>query len=140
MKMMGAHSLLLISLGEGYLLADRVDDAAVAAEQALRLAREHVERGNEARALLLLADLALRSNPPDTVRAAEQAATALALAEDLELRPLTAHCHLTLGRADRLAGQKESAARHLTTAAALFREMGMQPWLTEAERERQELP
>ncbi|HKA61203.1 MAG TPA: sigma 54-interacting transcriptional regulator [Methylomirabilota bacterium] len=140
MKMMGAHSLLLISLGEGYLLADRVDDAAVAAEQALRLAREHVERGNEARALLLLADIALRSDPPDTERAREQAATALARAEDLELRPVTALCHLTLGRADRLAGQKESAARHLSTAAALFRDMGMQPWLIEAERELQQLP
>ena len=139
MKMMGAHSLLLVSLGEGYLHADRVDDAMVAAEQALRLAREHVERGHEARALLLLADIALRSNPPATGRAGEQAAQALALAEDLELRPLTAHCHLTLGRAHRLAGQTEGAARHLTTGAALFREMDMHLWLPEAESELERL-
>ncbi|HEY7203843.1 MAG TPA: sigma 54-interacting transcriptional regulator [Methylomirabilota bacterium] len=137
MKMMGAHSLLLISLGEGYLLADRIGDAAAAAQQALQLAREHVERGYEARALLLLADVALRADPPDAARAREQTARALALAESLELRPLTAHCHLALGRADRLAGQKESAARHLTTAAALFRDMDMEPWLAETEAELQ---
>jgi tetratricopeptide (TPR) repeat protein len=133
MKMLGTHSLLLISLGEGYLLADRLGDATVTAEQALRLAREHGERGHEARALLLLADLALRSAPPDTVSAMGQAAQALALAGELELRPLIAHCHLTLGRAAHLAGQVDSAERHLTAAAALFRETGMELWRSEAE-------
>ena len=39
MKMLGGHSLLLIGLGEGYRLADRVGDAAGVAEQGLRLAR-----------------------------------------------------------------------------------------------------
>ena len=135
MKMMGAHSLLLVSLGEGYLRADRVADAAVVAEEALRLAREHVERGHEARALLLLADTALRADAPDTEGAREQGAQALAMAEQLELRPVLAHCHLTLGRADHLAGRTESARGHLTTAAALFRDMGIKPWLAEAERE-----
>jgi len=52
---------------------------------------------------------------------------------------VTAHCHLTLGRADRLAGRTESARRRLTTAAALFRDMGMAPWLAEAERELERL-
>ncbi|HEU4439950.1 MAG TPA: AAA family ATPase, partial [Methylomirabilota bacterium] len=139
MKMMGGHSLLLVSLGEGYLLADRVGDAADAAERALRLAREHVERGHEARALLLLADVALRADPPDPARAGEHAAAALALAEELELRPVAAHCHLTLGRAGRLAGRSDSARRHLDTAAALFREMEMLPALADAESELQRL-
>jgi DNA-binding NtrC family response regulator/tetratricopeptide (TPR) repeat protein len=137
MKMMGAHSLLLVSLGEGYLLAGRVEDAAVVAERALRLAREHVERGHEARALLLMADVALRADPPDPGRAGEHAAAAMALAEELELRPLTAHCHLTRGRVGRLAGQTDSARRHISTAATLFREMDMARWLAEAESELQ---
>jgi tetratricopeptide (TPR) repeat protein len=139
MKMMGAHSLLLVSLGEGYLLADRVGDAATAAEQALHLAREHVERGHEARALLLLADVALRADAPATDRATALAAQALAQADQMELRPLAAHCHLTLGKASRLAGRRESAERHLTTAADLFRDMEMDLGRSEAGSELERL-
>jgi tetratricopeptide (TPR) repeat protein len=139
MKMMGAHSLLLIGLAEGYLLGDRVGDAAVVAEQGLRLAREHGERGHEARALLVLADIALRPDPPVTERVVEQATRALALADELELRPLAAHCHLTLGRVSTHEGNAESAKRHLGTAAALFREMNMGPGLSEAEADLQRL-
>lgn len=139
MKMMGAHSLLLIGLAEGYLLGDRVGDAAVVAEQGLRLAREHGERGHEARALLVLADIALRSDPPVTERVVEQATRALALADELELRPLAAHCHLTLGRVSIHEGNAESAKRHLGTAAALFREMNMGPGLSETEADLQRL-
>jgi hypothetical protein len=139
MKMMGGHSLLLIALGEGYLLVDRVGDAAVVAEQGLRLARAHGERSYEARALLLLADTALHSDPPVTGRVVEQATRALALANELELRPLAAHCHLTLGRASTHEGNTEGATRHLGMAAALFREMHMGPWLSEAEADLQRL-
>jgi tetratricopeptide (TPR) repeat protein len=139
MKMMGGHSLLLIGLGEGYRLADRVADAAGVAEQGLRLARDHGERAYEARALRLLADLALHSDPPAPQRAVEQATRALALAVELELRPLTAHCHLTIGQVGTLDGRTESAERHLRTAAALFREMNMTLWLSEAEADLQRL-
>jgi tetratricopeptide (TPR) repeat protein len=139
MKMMGGHSLLLIALGEGYRLADRVGDAAGVAEQGLRLARDHGERAYEARALRLLADLALRSDPPASERAVEQATRALALAEELELRPLAAHCHLTLGQIGAHEGKAESAKRHLGSAAALFREMNMRLWLSEAETDLQRL-
>ena len=139
MKMMGGHSLLLIALGEGYLLADRVGDAAVVAEQGLRLAREHGERSYEARALLLLADMALASDPPATERVVEQATRALELADELELRPLAAHCHLTLGRISRHAGKAGDATHHLGAAAALFHEMNMGLWLSEAEADLNQL-
>jgi len=139
MRMMGGHSLLLIGLGEGYRLADRVGDAAGVAEQGLRLARDHGERAYEARALRLLADVALRSDPCATERAVEQATRALALADELELRPLAAHCHLTLGRVSTHAENPEAAKRHLGRAAALFREMNMGLWLSETEAELQRL-
>ena len=139
MKMMGGHSLLLIGLGEGYLLAERVADAAVVAEQGLGLAREHGERGYEARALRLLADIALRSDPLLTECVVEQATRALALADELELRPLAAHCHLMLGRVSCREGKTESAERHLGRAAALYREMNMALWLSEAEANLQRL-
>jgi len=139
MKMMGGHSLLLIGLGEGYRLADRVGDAADVAEQGLRLARDHGERAYEARALRLLADVAPRSSPPAIERAVEQATRALALAEELELRPLAAHCHLTLGRISTHAGKADSVRRHLGSAAALFREMNMALWLSETDADLQRL-
>jgi DNA-binding NtrC family response regulator/tetratricopeptide (TPR) repeat protein len=139
MKMMGGHSLLLIGLGEGYLVVDRVADAATVAEQALALAREHGERGYEARALWLRADIALRSDPLVTERVMEHATRALALADELELRPLAAHCHLMIGRVSSREGKRDSAERSLGAAAALFREMNMALWLSEAEADLQRL-
>jgi hypothetical protein len=139
MKMLGGHSLLLIGLGEGYLVVDRVADAATVAEQALALAREHGERGYEARALWLRADIALRSDPPVAERVMEHATRALALADELELRPLAAHCHFMIGRVSSREGKRDSAERSLGAAAALFREMNMALWLSEAEADHQQL-
>jgi tetratricopeptide (TPR) repeat protein len=48
---------------------------------------------------------------------------ALALAEELGLRPLVAHCHLGLGKLYRRTGKREQAQEHLTTATTMSREM-----------------
>jgi hypothetical protein len=49
----------------------------------------------------------------------------MALASELEMRPLIAHCHLGLGRASRLAHDPGKAEQHYSAAIALFREMDM---------------
>jgi len=49
------------------------------------------------------------------------------------VRPLVAHCHLGLGKLYRRTGKREHAREHLTTAATMFREMGMTYWLEKAE-------
>ena len=49
------------------------------------------------------------------------------------MRPLAAHCHLGLGELYRRTGQREQAREHLTTAATMYREMGMGSWLAQAE-------
>jgi hypothetical protein len=59
----------------------------------------------------------------------------LALAHDLATRPLAGRCHHGLGKLGRRAGQHREAQEHLATAAALYREMGMKPWLEQAETE-----
>jgi hypothetical protein len=41
------------------------------------------------------------------------------------MRPLVAHCHLGLGKLHRRIGPREQAVEHLTTATAMYREMGM---------------
>ena len=49
------------------------------------------------------------------------------------MRPLVAHCYLGLGKLYRRTGKREHAREHLTTAATMFREMGMTYWLEKAE-------
>jgi hypothetical protein len=49
--------------------------------------------------------------------------------------PLTAHCHLGLGKLYRRTGKREQAQKHLTTATTMYREMGMTDCLEQAEAE-----
>ena len=58
---------------------------------------------------------------------------ALALAEELGMRPLVAHCHLGLGKLYRRTGKREQAREHLTTATTMYREMDMRFYLEQAE-------
>ena len=60
---------------------------------------------------------------------------ALALANELGMRPLAAHCHFGLGTLYRRTGKREQAREHLATATTLYREMGMTFWLEQGEAE-----
>jgi tetratricopeptide (TPR) repeat protein len=133
--LMRSHALTVAWLGEAYLLADRIDEAAALAERALRFSRVHKERGHEAWVLRLLGEIAFRRNRAEGAEAEGRYGQALALAEELGMRPLVAHCHLALGMACRQRRKLQDAQGHLTTAAALYREMEMQLWLKEAQTE-----
>jgi hypothetical protein len=43
-----------------------------------------------------------------------------------------AHCHLGLGKLYRHTGDPAKTSKHLSTATALYREMGMDFWLEKA--------
>ena len=58
---------------------------------------------------------------------------ALALATELGMRPLVAHCHLGLGTLYRRTGDRAKAEEHLTTATTMYREMDMGFWLEKTE-------
>jgi hypothetical protein len=58
---------------------------------------------------------------------------ALALAEELGMRPLQAHCHLGLGTLYGTLGRREQARVELSVAMALYRAMDMTSWLPQAE-------
>jgi Flp pilus assembly protein TadD len=58
---------------------------------------------------------------------------ALALAEELGIRPLQAHCHRGLGTLYATLGQREQARTALSTAIQLYRAMGMTFWLPQTE-------
>jgi hypothetical protein len=60
---------------------------------------------------------------------------ALALAEELGMRPLVARCHAGLANLYRRTSKHQQARECLTTAMTMYREMGMRFWLNEAETE-----
>jgi tetratricopeptide (TPR) repeat protein len=121
------QSVQFVYLGAAYALTDRLDDALAAAGRALTVSRDHGHRNAEAKALRLLGDISARR---DSMEGAERHyRDALGLAEELEIRPLVAHCHAGLGRLCERAGQREEARQHLTTAQAMYREMDMTYWL-----------
>src|SRR5262249_53550050 len=128
-------SPLAARLGEGYLEAGRLQDAAALAARALDLATEQRGRGHQAWALRLHAEIDARREPPDLEKPRRHYREALALATELGMRPLAAHCHLGLGKLHRRTGDQAKADEHLTTAAAMYREMGMTFWLEKAEVE-----
>jgi tetratricopeptide (TPR) repeat protein len=122
-----------LSLGEAQLLANRPEEAQALAEQALTLARAHQERGHQAYALRLLGDIAARREPLECTQAESFYRQALALAEELGMRPLQAHCHCGLGTLYAKVGQREQARTALATAIDLYRAMDMAFWLPQAE-------
>jgi class 3 adenylate cyclase len=133
------RSLRTIWLSEAYLLAGREADARAAAQRALGLARRHNERGHEAYTLRLRGEIAAREDPLDIGKAEDHYRQALALAEELGMRPLIAHCHAGLGKLYGRTGNREAANEHLTTATTMMREMQMGLWLKKAEAELKEL-
>jgi tetratricopeptide (TPR) repeat protein len=126
-------ALCSLSLGEAHLAAGHVEEAHTLAERALALTRAHQERGSEAYTLRLLGDIAARREPLEGEQAEAHYYQALALADELGMRPLVAHCHLGLGKLHATTGQHEQARAALSTAIDLYRTMDMPFWLPQAE-------
>jgi tetratricopeptide (TPR) repeat protein len=131
--MVVTQALCRFSLGEAQLLAGRPEEAQAHAEQALRLARAHQERGHEAYALRLLGEIAAQRDPPEREDAEAHYRQALALTEALGMRPLQAHCRRGLGTLYTKSGQREPARAELSSALELYRAMDMTFWLPQAE-------
>jgi tetratricopeptide (TPR) repeat protein len=119
--------------GEVSLMAGRQDEAMDLAKQALELSRASNERGHQVWALRLLGEIAAQREPPHVKEAVAHYRHALALAEEIGMRPLQAHCHLGLGTLDAKLGHREQAAAELSTAIELYRAMDMTFWLPQAE-------
>jgi tetratricopeptide (TPR) repeat protein len=120
-------------LSEAYLVAGRGEEAMRLAQYALELCQARRYRGNEAWALRLLGDIAARREPPDTEQAEAHYHQALALADELGMRPLQAHCHRGLGTLYAATGQREQARTALSTAIEMYRSMEMTFWLPQTE-------
>jgi tetratricopeptide (TPR) repeat protein len=133
METVDFQALCSVPLGEVYLLAGRLEEAHALAEQTLALARENQERGHQAYALRLLGEIAAHRDPPEVEPSIASYRQALALAEELGMRPLQAHCHHGLGMLYARIGQPEQARMALSAAIDLYHAMEMTWWLPQAE-------
>jgi tetratricopeptide (TPR) repeat protein len=126
-------ALVVACLSEAYLLAGRLEEARQRAAQAVDLAHQYKQRGQQAWALWLLGESTARQASPEVEPAAGHYHQALALAEALGMRPLQAHCHRGLGMLHAQRGQREPARTELSAAIALYRAMEMTFWLPQVE-------
>ncbi len=130
-RLLMQQAAVLALLGEACLCAHRVDEAATAAQRALSLAQERGQRGDAAAALQVLGETAARGSH-DLDKAEHYYLAAIALAGELEMRPLLARTHLGIGRLHVRTGNHDSAEDHFLTATRLFVAMDMRFWLRQA--------
>src|SRR5215467_10669938 len=132
---MAFHAVDLAWLAHAYLREGRRAEAMTTIERALHLATTNGQRASECEVLLVLGVMNTFDDPPAYEQASVHLARALALADELGLRPLVAHCHLGLGKLHWRTGEREQAREHLTTATGMYREMDMRFYLEQAEAE-----
>jgi tetratricopeptide (TPR) repeat protein len=96
-EFLGSQSLRIAYLSEAYLLAGRMDEAITQALRAHELCRAHQERGHQAWVHRLLGVIHSHREPLEVEPAEAHYRQALALAEELGMRSLQAHCHFGLG-------------------------------------------
>ncbi|HYB43951.1 MAG TPA: adenylate/guanylate cyclase domain-containing protein, partial [Candidatus Methylomirabilis sp.] len=128
MGRLGRLALIVTHLGDSYLFAGRLEEAALQAQRALRLAGERGERGNQVYAHRLAGLIAAEEDPPRVEVARQHLGQALALAETLRARALVARCHLGLGHLERRLGEADAAGRHLDIAGRMLESMRMKYW------------
>ena len=89
-----SHANELAWLAEAHRLAGHADQAAQQSEEAIKVARSHEERGNEALAMVVLSEALVDLG--STVAGKAQCAAALRLATEIGMRPLIKRCEAIL--------------------------------------------
>jgi class 3 adenylate cyclase/tetratricopeptide (TPR) repeat protein len=124
------QALWVAWLSEALFRAGRVDEAFEHAGRARDLALAHRERPNHGWSLRILGELFAER---DHEQAEDHYRHALAIADELGMRPLQAHCHLGLGVLCERQRRSEEARAALVEARRLFSVMEMSSWLGQAE-------
>jgi predicted ATPase/class 3 adenylate cyclase len=118
-----------------YLLGGRLAEAAGEADRGLALVAERQARGYRGPLLRIRAEVDMRQEPIDLDGAAGRLREALALAVELGMRPEIARCRVSLARLHQRRGEMRVADEYLTTAVALYGELGANFWADRAEAE-----
>jgi class 3 adenylate cyclase/tetratricopeptide (TPR) repeat protein len=121
------------SLAEGYLFLDRIDEARRLAERAFELAKQYKEQGHQAWTLKLLGDISMHESRRDPPGAETHYRQALALSEELGMRPLAAHCRMGVGAVFAALGAFDRARAEVDAAREHYRDMAMTRWLDRAD-------
>jgi DNA-binding NtrC family response regulator/tetratricopeptide (TPR) repeat protein len=134
MNSLYGHALIVLQIARACVDAGRLDEADARAAEALALARQRGERGDEAWALLVLAEIAAERKPAALDRARGWIDQALALGHQIGMRPLVARSLILRGALERASRGDDAAASTLAEAATALRTMGIARWLARAER------
>lgn len=102
-------------------------------KEATELAVRHGFAGIEVAARRLQA-VALGQAKGKAEEAEAEALRSLELAEERDMLPDVAHCHLVLTRLWSQKGDLEAAKMHAATAIAMYRDLGMPSWLERAQK------
>jgi class 3 adenylate cyclase/tetratricopeptide (TPR) repeat protein len=133
LEILANHALRLTWLGEALLLRGEIERAGETAEEALTLAQRLGERGSQAYAQRLAAQLRTVREPFDAQGAITASRGALALATELGMRPLAARCRLELAAALLRGDARAQGHAELGAASEALRALGMTRWLARAE-------
>ena len=127
------YELALTELSQALFLVGHVEEASALVRGLLNLSRTHTGCSYQAHADRLLGDVTTHRDPPHIAQAEAHYSQALALAKELGMRPLQAHCHLGLGTLYRHTKQMDQARAELSAAIEMYRDMEMTFWLPETE-------
>jgi tetratricopeptide (TPR) repeat protein len=123
----------MVNLAEAYSLAGRADEALIMSQNALDFALERSQRGTEAWALYVRGNVCASAGSRQLNEAGNAYQRALAVADELGMRPLSAQCRLALGGVQGQVGQVDRGRAQLNDAIGMFHEMGMQYWVGKGE-------
>jgi tetratricopeptide (TPR) repeat protein len=123
------RSLTLIAYVEALVLAGEFDKALETVIDLVRRTKSLGERGAEAHACWLAAAIHA-SQAADFAAGEAMIETATSIANELELLPLLAHCHLTRADVQRRAGLQTEAEMFRDRGEKLLAQLGMKRWFT----------
>jgi tetratricopeptide (TPR) repeat protein len=125
---------LAAALGAAHTLAGRIAEAIALLLQAMERTIASDMAGFQALCRLPRASSATsRRGPPERDQAEAHYRQALAVAEELGMRPLQAHCYRALGMLYAKIDRQAPACPELSAAFALYRAMDMTYWLPQAQ-------
>jgi class 3 adenylate cyclase/tetratricopeptide (TPR) repeat protein len=128
LQVLAYRSLWTARMAEALLVAGQLAKAVETARHAKELSVQHKERGNHARALVVLGTACLALGPASTEEARAYLQQGLDEAEQLRMHPLLARAYDVMSRLATEQGEAAAAWQLREHADAMTRELGLARW------------